>query len=178
LRRLGQAAVPPLKQLLTDPDPERRQEGVHGLFLLDLAAAEARPELLAAIADPDSWVRVHAVRATGTAGFEAAEVLPALRGALHDPEAEVRAVALQSLTYLGRSDPPSVLPDLLSVLDDPAALVRDRLAKALPHLTGRSEQARAQVQAALKKLAQDPHPHVREEAEEGLEYLQRETDRP
>ena len=105
----SEAAVPVLRQALSDEDSELRGRAAYALGAIGSeAAADA---LVVALSDEDSWVRWMATSALGTIGSETAAL--ALEQALRDEDFRVRYTAAAALGKMGNSE---LLPDLCSML--------------------------------------------------------------
>jgi len=95
------AALPVLRELACDPDPEIRWQAA---CMLGRAAAAgpdvpavAVEELVGLLSDLDSSVRVRAAAELEGIGSAAQAAVPALRTALADPEKSVRDEAMRAL---------------------------------------------------------------------------------
>src|SRR5437899_2109327 len=89
-------ALPHLRAVLKDPNPELRRTAAQSLG--KIARKEAVPALMEALCDPDAGLRRHAASALGKFGGEAAR--PALTAALKDANADVRRLANAALEEL------------------------------------------------------------------------------
>lgn len=94
-------------------------------------AASALPDLIDELDDPEDSLREHAAEAIGDIGPVAAELgVPALRKVLTDRYVKVRRDAVRSLGYIGVDARPAA-DDILPLLKDPEAIVREAAEKAL-----------------------------------------------
>jgi HEAT repeats len=78
LGHIGQPAVAPLADALTDPDPSVRLQACRALAYMGAKAANAVPALERALSDSDSTVREQAAIALGQIGAAAEPAVPAL----------------------------------------------------------------------------------------------------
>ncbi|MBC7816891.1 MAG: HEAT repeat domain-containing protein [Planctomycetaceae bacterium] len=94
-------------------------------------AVSAVPDLIDELDDPEDTIREHAAEAIGDIGPVAAELgVPALRKVLTDRYVKVRRDAVRSLGYIGADARPAA-EDILPLLKDPEAIVREAAEKAL-----------------------------------------------
>ncbi len=94
-------------------------------------AVSAVPDLIDEMDDPEDTIREHAAEAIGDIGPVAAELgVPALRKVLTDRYLKVRRDAVRSLGYIGADARPAA-EDMLPLLKDPEAIVREAAEKAL-----------------------------------------------
>lgn len=87
LARIGEPAIEPLIQTMSDTDPRVRIVAIEALARMGPTAAPAVPNLIAALDDADLQVRREAARALGEIGPAAADAVPALIKALHSADA-------------------------------------------------------------------------------------------
>jgi HEAT repeat protein len=98
----GEAVVPPLAILLTDPDLDVRLAAIAALERLGPAAKAAVPDLRRTIGSSDAELRVAAIRALASIGGAAASTaVPELIDAMGDADGRVRQIAAQVLGKLG-----------------------------------------------------------------------------
>jgi HEAT repeat protein len=180
LGRRGDAALPPLRDLLADPNPDHRWWAARALAAVGTPAA--RELLVATLADPDHDVR--AAAAQGLGDLRAAEAVaglircmatssPAVSGpATNSPNyrstsivrgrtVNVRRIASDSLARIGA---PAV-PALIAALQEGDASTRSGAARALSII--QPEEAIPALCAALD----DPSAIVTHYAEEALERM-------
>jgi HEAT repeat protein len=91
LARIGEDAVAPLVQTLSDPDPEARASAARALSRMGPTAEPAVPALIVALKDEDRDVRQSAARALGQIGPGAHAAIPALIEAMRESETTVDA---------------------------------------------------------------------------------------
>ena len=128
LGRLGDAALPVLRDLLSHPDGDCRWWVTRALGEIDSTAAIAL--LIDRCHDVDPDVRACAIYALGTPDGEAAGAIPALIGRLADSSVYVGQIAADSLARIG----PAATPHLIAALNEGAPSVRSRAARALAHI--------------------------------------------
>src|SRR5437879_10710166 len=182
-------ALPHLRAVLKDPNPERRRTAAQSLG--KIARKEAVPALMEALCDPDAGVRRHAAWALGMIGEDAVGLdRSPLASLLFDPDPGVREAAAMALGLTG--DTQTGIELLLERMREPgtpsdskrlaaAALGGMEARTAVPVLTrllaDRDPRVRRWAVAALgeiadqetvaplsKVLATDPDPGVRVEA--------------
>jgi HEAT repeat protein len=96
----GEAAGPPLAEMLKSDNPAHRLTAASTLFGLGPRGRAAVPALAEALSDPDREMRIAAAMALESIGPDAAAAVPALITALKDKEGLVRqrvAIALWSI---------------------------------------------------------------------------------
>ncbi|MDF2074568.1 HEAT repeat domain-containing protein [Pseudomonas mendocina] len=98
--------------------------------------------------------------------------IPVLKRLLRDDEADVRAAAVAAIGHIGSSVPgglrePDVIRLVISLADDPVAMVRTCCAYALSSLASTSD-----VLLAIEKLRNDQDLDVREWADFSSEQMQ------
>ncbi len=111
LQRNALPVIATLAELLRDEDTDTRIYAAQALGQFGHAAAV--PLLLDALEDPDPNVRYHAIDSLGQ--LRAVQAVPALREYLQTPDFFLTFPAIEALAAIGD---PSVLPDLLPLLDD------------------------------------------------------------
>jgi HEAT repeat protein len=137
--------------------------------LLGNATREDVPALIAELKDAKSFLRSAAARLLGEVGSISgcAEVLPALKGAMKDKDPnlgrEATAACQRLLNRTTRQD----VPALLAALKDSEPFVRRAAARAL----GQVGDLAPETLAALKTVAKDETPPVREAAIAAYEKL-------
>ena len=120
------------QRYLDDPNPNRR-----GYAVLMLGGTELKsmvPVIVGRLDDEDPTVRKDAILALSTIDDPGA--LPAVRAALGDEDPGVRETAVIVIVPLGRGGP-EVIDDLIRMLADPDARVRDAAASGLDTLDPR-----------------------------------------
>jgi len=157
LAHLGDAALPPLRDLLADPDPDRRWWAARALAAVGIPAV--RELLTTALADPDPDVR--ACAAQGLGELRAEEAVAGLVRCLADPSPFISRIVADSLARIG---PPAV-PALIVALQEGEVLTRSGAARALSII--QPEEAIPALCAALD----DPSAIVTYYAEEALERM-------
>jgi HEAT repeat protein len=157
LSRLGDEAIPTLRDLLADPDADRRWWGVRALAALGTDAALEL--LLAALEDADPDVRACAVVALSKLARE--EAIEALVVRLSDPSAYIRRLTADGLAQFGQ---PAVEP-LIAALETGERATRTGAARALSAI--QSEEAIP----ALYQALDDPSALVAYYADEALEKM-------
>ena len=153
----GDAALPSLRDLLADADPDRRWWAARALAAVGTPAA--RELLVAALDDSDPDVR--ACAAQGLGELRAEEAVTALVCRLSDPIPLVSRIAADSLARIGL---PAV-PALITTLQEGETLARAGAARALSVI--QPQEAIPALCAALD----DPSAIVTYYAEEALERM-------
>jgi HEAT repeat protein len=124
LGALGDAALPPLRNLLRAPDAEHRWWAVRALAALGSPPAVSL--LIQALADPDPDARVCA--ALGLGELKAAEAIAPLCNLLADDSAYVGRIVGNALIQIG----PPAIPALIQTLGgSPSPAARAGAARAL-----------------------------------------------
>jgi HEAT repeat protein len=154
---LGDAVLPPLRDLLADGDADRRWWAARALAAVGTQAA--RELLITALADPDPDVR--ACAAQGLGELRAAEAVAGLVRCLADPSPFVSRVAADGLARIGL---PAV-PALIAALQEEEVLARAGAARALSVIQP------AEAIPALCAALDDPSAIVTYHAEEALERM-------
>ncbi len=154
---LGDAALAPLRDLLADPDPDRRWWAVRALAAVGVPAA--RGLLITALADPDPDAR--ACAAQGLGELRVSEAVGELASCLADPSPFVSRIASDALARIGA---PAV-PALIAALQEGEVLARAGAARALSAI--QPEDAIPVLCAALD----DPSAIVTHYAEQALERM-------
>jgi HEAT repeat protein len=125
---------------------------------------ESLPEALEMLRHADPRRRALAAKALGRQGADVRAAVPDVLRVLLDPDPMVRSMAAAAL---GRIGDPAAVDGLLLALSDPLVPVRFWAAEAL----GRLAPARADVRAALARLAEGDEAHVRTAAARSLAGL-------
>ena len=157
LGHLGDAVLPPLRDLLADADADRRWWAARALAAVGTQAA--RELLITALADSDPDVR--ACAAQGLGELRAAEAVAELVRCLADPSPFVSRVAADGLARIGL---PAV-PALIAALQEGEVLARAGAARALSVIQP------AEAIPALCAALDDPSAIVTYHAEEALERM-------
>jgi len=113
LAAIGGESVPPLLELLADPNPRLRARAAEALGMIGESAEPAVPAIVIALNDPDMEVRMRAADALGCIGRRADLAIPALTKALSDRQEGVDYYAAQSLGDFGQRAT-SAIPALLT----------------------------------------------------------------
>jgi len=153
----GDAALLPLRELLTDADPNRRWWAARGLAAI--ATQAARESLVTTLDDADSYVR--ACAAQGLGELRAAEAVEKLVSHLADSSPLVSRIAADGLARIGE---PAV-PALIAALQEGKVTARAGAARALSIIQP------AEAVPALCAALDDPSAIVTYYAEEALERL-------
>jgi HEAT repeat protein len=93
--------LPLFLTLLTQTEPEARQDALESLGELGQMAKDSSPHVLQCLSDPSAQVRAAAVTTLARTGAEAPQVLSPLKQMLSDPDGEVRTQTLLALASLG-----------------------------------------------------------------------------
>jgi HEAT repeat protein/transcriptional regulator with XRE-family HTH domain len=154
---LPQPLLTPLITLLSDPDPDVREDAARVLW--DRGGPDVSEALLSLVSDPDRGVRWACVCALGER--EGPGVPEALLGRLSDPDPDLQFRAAEALAD---QKEPSVTEALLSLISDSDrdARVRRLAAWALAQREGPG------VTEALLNLTSDPDQDTRREAARAL----------
>lgn len=128
LSRLGDAALPALRDLLAHPQADFRWWATRALSEIDSPAAIQA--LIAQCDDPDPDVRACAIYAIGMLGEHAKDAVSALVRRLGDASVYVGQLAADSLARIGKIATPSLIVALK--VGEPG--VRGRAARALAQL--------------------------------------------
>ncbi len=128
LGRLGEAALPGLRELLSRSDVDCRWWATRAIG--EIGAAAAMPILIDQCSDPDPDVRACAIYSLGTFGERAADAVPVLIRRLTDSGVYVSGLAADALARIGKAATPS----LVRVLKDGTSPTRGRAARALAHI--------------------------------------------
>ncbi len=132
-RAAGASALPELIAAMHDTKlpAEARWNAARTIGKIGPDAISAVPDLIDELDDPEDTLREHAAEAIGDIGAVAAELgVPALRKVLTDRYVKVRRDAVRSLGYIGGDARPAA-EDMLPLLKDPEAIVREAAEKAL-----------------------------------------------
>ncbi|MGQ5261938.1 HEAT repeat domain-containing protein [Micromonospora sp. ZYX-F-536] len=163
LGRLGRReATPTLQRLLQDPDRHVRERA--GEALGSVGGPAAVTALLSLAGDKDPQLRVHAAKALAKAVGSDPRVRPQLILLARDDEPTVRAATISGLASAGVG--PSQWGQLLAgLVDDPVAMVRQRVAVLARHL---APEAAPEI---LHRYANDPDQTLRRLASTELDRL-------
>lgn len=128
--------------------------------------------------DTTRKTRMDLVSLLARLGRDAPAALPWMLGELRDPDASVRQIAVSWFTQgedenspVNRLDPATktlLLRELLRLMDDPAAGVRNNVLVALRHFPGHS----SEVVPVLRKALNDPNPRLQERARAALRAVE------
>lgn len=132
LIRMGEDALPVVRELLSSPDVDSRWWATRTVGQID--SADAVTALADQCDDPNPDVRACAIFALGTFRERATEAVPVLIKKLADPSVYVGQMAADSLARIGQS----ATPALIEALKDDSPTVRGRAARALSHLADKS----------------------------------------
>ncbi len=143
LGRVGDTAVPVLKQMLHSTSATIRE---YAGYALSLTGTPAVPTLIDALQATDDAVRASAAFALADMGKAAQEALPALMCAAQDPSESVRRHATEGLGLIGQlvsdeMDLSETVQVLATLLSDDYFPVRDNAARALAKLGALAEPA-------------------------------------
>ena len=131
---MGSAAVPVLKDAVSDDDPDVRKEALRSLGKLrERASIDPQvviPTLIAALDDGEAEVREVAVTYLGIVRDSPAKEVPALTNALADDDAAVRAAAATALGAYG-PEAESALPALRKATKDADEQVQREAGRAI-----------------------------------------------
>ena len=169
LGRVGDAAVPALKQTLYSKSDALRE---YAGYALSLTGAPAVPTLIDAIQATDDSVRASAAFALADMGKAAQEAIPALTHAAQDPHEWVRRHATEGLGLIGQQvsdeiDLSETVEVLTNGLRDDYYWVRDNAARALAKLGTLAEPA----MPTLIKQLEDEDRYVRFHAALALKQI-------
>ena len=114
----GPETIPPLLNVLNQPNLVRQAMAANYLGQLRSQAREAVPALVQTLNLNDTELRANAARALGNIGLNAPLAVPALKRTLADPDRRVRAAAALALGGFG-TQAESALPALRELPDDP-----------------------------------------------------------
>ena len=128
LGRLGTAALPAVRELLSHPSVDCRWWATRAIGEIDSAAAV--PVLIDQCADPDPDVRACAIYSLGKLGERAADAVPTLVQRLADASMYVGQLAADALARIGSA----ATPPLINALKEGTPPVRGRAARALAQI--------------------------------------------
>ena len=114
----GPETIPPLLNVLTNPNPARQIMAVNYLGLLRSQARAAVPALVQTLTGGDAELRANVARALGNIGLDAPLAVPALTRTLSDADSRVRVAVAMALGAFG-TQAESALPALRQLPDDP-----------------------------------------------------------
>ncbi|HHS97447.1 MAG TPA: HEAT repeat domain-containing protein [Chloroflexi bacterium] len=155
--RLGEKALPTLREMLNSADRDRRWWAVRALAAL--GTKEAVAALIGALDDPDPDVRACAV--VGLAGLQPEEAVEPLVAHLSDPSAYVARLVADGLARFG----PTAVPALIAALKEGDVVARAGAARALSAI-----QPEEAIEALCRAL-DDPSAIVSYYAEDALEKM-------
>lgn len=159
LAKIGEPAVKPLIERLTDNNPQIKAGSVVALRIT--GNRDAVIPISALLSDNDLHVRREAAKALGRIGNS--EIVPALIKALDDDDAGVR---LRATGALGRIEGERATDSLKNILtNDPDPRVRKRAAEALTTIG--TQKATLALRAGLS----DEDKNVQWVVKEGLQYI-------
>jgi HEAT repeat protein len=157
LGSLGDAVVPALRDLLADPDPDRRWWAARALAAVGTAGA--RESLVTALADANPHVR--ACAAHGLGERQAGEAVSQLVRCLEDNSSYVSRVVADALARIG----PHAVPALIAALQEGEVMTRIGAARALSIIQP------TEAIPALYAALDDPSATVTYYAQEALERM-------
>ena len=130
---IGEPVVPPLVELLGDPDPRLRRVAANTLWGMGPKARAAVPALATALEDDELQLRVMAAMALEGIGPDARPAVPALVRALQNRDTELRQRAAKALGAIG-----SAAADAVPALSDAARFepVRPAAEEAIRRIRG------------------------------------------
>ncbi len=128
ISRLGDAALPAVRELLSRPSVDTRWWATRAIGAIGSAAAVSI--LIDQCADPDPDVRACAIHALGLSGERATDAVPVLVQRLADTSMYVSRLAADALARIGSA----ATPALISLLRDGTPPVRGRAARALAQI--------------------------------------------
>ena len=163
LARIGEPAIPVLKDFLKHTNATVRRWGLVALGQVTPPARSTLPELMQAANDADAGVRAGAVQAVGTIDRTSAESGAVLLRALDDPNGEVRAAAAGGFTVRPRLVRENQ-DRLYKMLEDEAVNVRALAATAI----GQTGEHAAGAVPQLTRMLDDTNEVVRASAARAL----------
>jgi len=128
LGRLGDAALPAARDLLSRPNVDARWWATRALG--EIGSAAAISLLIEQCADPDPDVRACAIYALGLSGERAVDAAPTLVQRLADSSMHVGRLAADALARIGSV----ATPALITLLKEGTPPVRGRAARALAQI--------------------------------------------
>jgi HEAT repeat protein len=162
LGKMGEAAVPALKEALTAKQYRLRRGAVYALALIGPPAASTVGSLGALLTAPESDLRGLAARALGKIGKDAKPLLPEVAKLLDDASGPVRIQAAVALWEIDGDL--SGKPALVGALKGPNVRVREQACRACAEVGG----ARVVPITTLTDRLKDESPSVRKLAAEAL----------
>lgn len=169
LGRVGEAAVPALKEALYGSCPDTRR---YAEYALSNIGSPAVPMLIDALTADAEFVRANAAYALADMGKTAREAVPALTRAAQDSSQWVRRHAMEGLGLIGQegtveTELSEAVQGLTMGLRDDFYWVRDNAARALAKLGARAEPA---IPALVESL-DDENRYVRFHAALALKQI-------
>lgn len=120
---MGEGAFAPLREAVSSPDPEIRQEALRSLGKLSerapLAPSAVLPLLIEGMRDPDPGVRAVGATYLGVIHGDPAQSVVALAAGLSDPDPTVRRVSAVSLAAFTGEEAKAAIPALRKATSDP-----------------------------------------------------------
>lgn len=126
----GPETIPPLLQVLTNPNLGRQIMAANYLGQLRSQAGTAVPALVESLNESDGELRATAARAIGNIGLDAPRAVPALTRTLSDADGRVRPAAAMALGAFGTAAE-SALPALRELPDDPDQFGRRMIPRSI-----------------------------------------------
>jgi HEAT repeat protein len=160
---LGSRVVPRATELLSDPDPKRRERALRVLSKVGPEAAPAVPALVNLLGDSDANLRTGALFTLGAIGPQAEAAVAPITKALDDSDREVKLTAGYALGKIGpaaKSAAPALMK-LAATDDDDLQLTS---VWALLKIDPANENHVKTAVPALAKALGDDHEFVRIEA--------------
>jgi len=134
LAGIGQEAVPPLAQALTNLDSEIRRSAAFALCgLKEADGSSSIPNLITALNDTNRHTRLCAVTALGRIAKRPDSAVPALAERLNERDGMIRNQALSALAKFGR-EAQATVPVLLELAADRKDPLHDRAAQVLKQI--------------------------------------------
>ncbi len=155
LSSIGEPAIPPLRQLLTETkSPRVRSLAIQTLGAMGKVAKSSIPQISPFLKDPHPEVQVNAASALQGMGEDGKKILPILIKALNSKDRELQLLALSTLEKMGETAKPLV-PIIVTIFKDPNPrldpLLRTRSAEVLGKL--------GEISVLIDGL-QDPNPLI------------------
>src|SRR5262249_54835324 len=150
------AAVPALRQALSDGNVSVRRQAAGALTNIGADAVTALPELKRALSDADADVQSRSALALAAIGPKAKDAVPNLGRNLRSSSLEVRLYSAEALSRIA-TDLDSVADDLATLLQkDKDPLVRQRAVWALGRVENlEGSKAAAALEAVLSETSEE-----------------------